>query len=300
MHANYQFDPNFQIFLNFNGGDRTWNNLMLFACLSTANTSRHEVSYRYWVNEATDLGYEVLFVADKPNPVHNIKILLPNKELYKYARQGVSFGDIDRGVKRITSAEYFIRNTTAGWLWIASDDVYIKNDRIPKMIKDLNTKYNTENENIVLGDCVECNEYRAFLQGGIGYILSRAAARKFIEYGPTWMKLINWCDDRDFNHFLNYIGLPRSKSAMPWGIGHVFVQKSYENFPNVSDCNPNYYQGGCGRGLYNVADLVGVHYSQDSVSEQYANRVFEWGDKNQDLYWYPDGKANPYLCRLKK
>jgi len=269
--------------------------------ISTEKSTRIRIMMDLWVNEAVELGYDILILSKPQNSIPNFRFLPPNQTYIKAAPKGVSKSDIDRAAKRITAAEYLIPETDNEWLWVATDDVFVFLPDLEKMMHTLSKRYNARTDKVLLGNCIAPSWMSiVFLQGGIGHVISRKTALLMKEKGIKWIQRLGNYDDMSFNRMLKILELNVSQCGSEFLSGSQIQDYVFPGFEKkLEECNNSFYYPKCQQPLYPFSSLVGIH---DTEFEKQVH-VFEILQKikqDQELYWYPlDGwpKFGPKLCR---
>ena len=68
--------------------------------------------------------------------------------------------------KRLTLANYFLKQTTADFFINPTDDVFVDYERINNFATTLGEKYDTENDYALLGNCITKGPF-SFVQGRV-------------------------------------------------------------------------------------------------------------------------------------
>ena len=74
----------------------------------------------------------------------------------------------DIQLKRYVAAKYFLEKTNYSWLWSSADDTIITVEKLDTIIQDLNYKYDTNSDLVLLGHCFSYEPWGDYPQGGIG------------------------------------------------------------------------------------------------------------------------------------
>ena len=198
--------------------------------------------------------------------------------------------NVDRAFKRLTLLDYFLKNTTAKYALISTDDIIIQTDRLEWFIKELDKKVlDSEKEVRVYGDC-HSFEYSEWLQGGIGYIFTRAAASLCLEKKEQWMEGFSQADDVEFTRLLQLIGVPMKDTEVSYLIGHTIEnipisQEFAEECPNLAV----YLEDKCGRGLHPLSDVIGYHQNDENGRESNMQSIRSLQKESDHFYWYNKG-----------
>lgn len=75
-----------------------------------------------------------------------------------------------------------------------TDDTLVDLDSLDLMMNEINQKFNTDKDTIIKGHLYALAN-KMYPQGGSGFLMSRVAAIKFLEFGHEWAKKLAWPDD---------------------------------------------------------------------------------------------------------
>ena len=269
----------------------------LFTINTTPNSSRPNIIYKNWIKNLKNTPHEAIFITrygdNLPMPHYIFHSLDDDKNLsFDYPNMKLTRELL---VKRYLSAKYFIQNTSYKWLWSLSDDVHIKIENIIPFIQELNSKYNTIRDHVLLGHCVTSRKNKfEYLQGGTGYVLSRKTAQALIDRGIDYINNVIVAEDYAFVDFRKSLGLTANQTASPYIYGHVygdfrkatpfnFINGSYH--PKIPHCPSltNIPKTKCyGQQLFPYKKLTGFHCSNLTLLYQYVNY---WEQKSHE---YPN------------
>lgn len=261
------------------------------------SSDRRTMMMNAWINEIVKKGHDYGFCTE--NPIEEDVKWIPLKNWMKYPRK---YDDnIDRENKRITMAEYFLKNTTADFYVNPCDDVFVDSSRVDELAEKLGRKYDTDNDLVFLGNCLRHNNHlETFLQGGSGYILTRKMAEKFVELSAQWINDTRSYDDLEVNKFLNYLNQTPKDAAAPYMAGFGFPMLDYGdfNFDNLKTC-PDFHDDLCGTGVIRIEDVYIVH------PNSWRPPVSMWNnfrkmllDKKHHYGYYSPKVFNVVLCRF--
>lgn len=259
------------------GLDRTTGDLLIGMITTNSNESQKRRGFmsKTWLYSLAPYDFDYLYCLDEKIPYHSI----PVNNKYRVRKNN----DVDRAAKRLTLAEYFLNHTNFNWLWIMTEDVSIDLDRVKRFIKNLNKQYDTNEEVVVLGNAVGVQV--CFLQGGVGSIFSRAAAEKFVEFGPTWVsKHVHKYDDVEMNAFLDYINKKPKDLDVGGFIGHLLNISTFgQPLPN---CSKTKVSTACGPAYHPIDNLFGVHWSLPPYGQNFIDIFREYEGKKIMYYNY--------------
>ena len=280
-------------------------NGIFFGVLTTPNCSRQQVAYDLWMKQVSMMyPHSVAFICDEGPYIPGVKYIKKNQSEWNlvFGHKNGWEADKDRAMKRYIGARYFLEHTNLKWYWCASDDNIIDYDKIDAMAYDLDTTYDTENDYVYKGHCIyNYIRYRTYLQGGIGYLYSRKAARKFVRMGMEYIKDTCDMDDIFFDRYIGDFHLGHRNISTRYMFGHGYELNFYNlsYFDTVPTCpnetaRPN---TACyGNDLYPLKDLVGFHESNVKNGLVHFKLLKKAGNLCKDLYYYFD-ILHLYVCR---
>ncbi|OHT13960.1 hypothetical protein TRFO_15727 [Tritrichomonas foetus] len=207
----------------------------------------------------------------------------------------------DLSIKLISQINYFIHNTSANWFLRITDDVFINTFAINNLLRNLNEnmKIDPMNDFFIGGHCLDYVK-EPLLQGGSGFIFTRAAAKKFLPNMKEWVRTVDYYEDWHFARSFPKLGWPIYNSTLPEFLG-LAPRKSHRFFVNhglsklfpkcPSEPPPLMF---CKRVMPRIVDTI-VWHDHKSYYEtvDWFNFVNQAPD---DLYWYQNGEF-PSLCR---
>jgi hypothetical protein len=170
--------------------------------------------------------------------------------------------------------------------------------RLPSFLSELSEKYNPLTDVVVRGDCV-VNENILFLQGGSGFICSRAAARLLTDL-TTFMELWEIAEDTTFGLFLDAIGIGVRNCCSGAFMGHgpdflADVEHAVKCPPKNTSRHPVPHH------LEPVRDLL-VYHKKDNI-ERYLKPVIENAESlfksPPELRWFADHDFWAETCTLE-
>ena len=144
---------------------------IFFGVISTPNSTHQKFVYDAWIRDLQIYSPEskAAFVTNEGKEIPGVLYLHPG-EKYEYYKKlkGAQPIDSDIVIKRYIGTKYFIEKTTFDWFWSISDDVLIFPEKIPHVINDLNSRYNTYRDSHLEGHCIYAMKHY-YMQGGSGY-----------------------------------------------------------------------------------------------------------------------------------
>jgi hypothetical protein len=122
------------------------------------------------------------------------------------------------------SLTYFLEKRREPWFYRGVDDSIMNLPRLPSFLGDLNSRFDPLTDVVVRGDCVMSKGY-LFIQGGSGFICSRAAARRLNNI-TAFMKVWALAEDVTMGLFLDSLGIGVLNSCSGAFMGHGTVLAS--------------------------------------------------------------------------
>lgn len=211
--------------------------------------------------------------------------------------------DIDRMQKRITMAEYFLKNTSCDFFINPCDDVFVDSERIGQLASILRSKYNTNEDMVMLGHCIfHCFVGGTFLQGGAGYLMSRKMATKFVYFAEKWLKESTTYDDVEITRFLSYVNQTPKDCASHFFAGFGFhALKKHDYDPKILPFCPNVTEPLCGTGVMKFEDVYIVHPDLPLMKpslKTWINFKNMLKDKKYHFGWYSNRNCRTKICRF--
>lgn len=213
--------------------------------------------------------------------------------------------DIDRMAKRLTGAQYVKNHEEFDWYWTLTDDVSIDIPEINKMLAKISLTKDPRKDIIILGECVAANWSsinKTYLQGGVGYILSRKATLEFLDYAPEWFKNSPKLDDVAIRVFIDHLNLTMNDVSIHQfhgtEIGFPFNQTTFEE--NIATCPKEYTPiDDCGYGnnnFYPIQELSALHLSNPKVNIREWSRIMNAKKTKKNIYYYHHTDFNITFC----
>lgn len=295
---NIDSTPNVEIFLS---GLR-----LLIIALSMPDNPRQTLAYNYnhkFINENTR--HKAMFITDPGKNLKNYSIVKPHDDLMKLTYvKGKKDGNRDRAAKRVSACKYFVENTTFDYVWVGTDDLYFDVDAIDPMLNDFSKQYNTERDVVFKGHIVDFGKC-VFLQGGSGWIVSRAGCRKIVKVGYEWVRRLFRPDDMATHELRGMLNLSIPETATHYMFGHYFKENVKFGFwkGNVTLCPekvPN-YRAWPNNKLHPLKELVGFHHwpNKNNAGEGVMTSLIDAKKHDKSLYIYGD-TFFIHICRKKQ
>lgn len=270
---------------------------LFFGLVTTESSSfRRNLIYNMWIKQIIKLGHDYVFCTqNKIEPKYN---WIPLKD-WSNSTYVIFNPDRDRENKRITMADFFLKNTKADFFINPTDDVFVDTSRIDKLAYILGKKYNTENDSVLLGDCI-IGGY--MIQGGSGYIMSRKMARKFVKYSKKWLNESKGPDDVEIRRFLSYVKKTASDTSSPYLSGRGFIGLESTNFDasKLSIC-PKYFDKTCNIGINKLEDTFLMHPNLRNITKDltvWSNFLKLQLDNKHKYGWHSNYNNAHTICVL--
>ena len=181
--------------------------------------------------------------------------------MFQKNNNSIAIKDRELHLKRYIGVKYFIEKTNYPWLWSIADDNIIITEQLDYLIQELNSKYDTNKDLVLLGHCISIPS-GSYLQGGSGYIMSRKFAKKFLKVAPYFFSFYKSYDDVDFMSIMNFFNMSLRNMASPYMYGHVCYTDN-NPFIRPSKCPSVIKNTLCyGNKLFPSQNLVGYHCSE--------------------------------------
>ena len=273
--------------------------LFFFGIITTDNSSnRQKHIFDFWISKAIQLGYDYVFMTDNKisGDYKYAKIYDSVKSLKTSSYQRSS--DINREQKRISVAKYFLEETKASFCFNPTDDVIVDTNKLYQLGIMLTMRFDTEKDIAFLGDC-ESFDKTIYIQGGTGYLMTRAGAREFLKNAEKWLIEAKHFDDLELEKMFRFMNLSSYDAMSPYFIGHPLVNFSDSNFDlkQIEYC-PEYWEPNCGQGIHNFNELIMIHESNISKHKIIKKNYELIQQDTQHRYGFYLKYPAAYLCIL--
>jgi hypothetical protein len=203
------------------------------------------------------------------------------------------------------SLDFFLRERDQPWFYRGTDDTIFNFRRLPSFISELEKEYDPLTDRIVRGDCVIYKKSPIYLQGGSGFLCSRAAARLIASYLDLFLEMWTMAEDTTFGPFLDVIGIGVRNSCSGAFMGHGAATLSIrtKNDPKrvMTPCPPmNLSRWPIPRHLEKLMDLL-VYHKKDNpgrtlqMTLKRADLVFS---AHESVRWFTEDNFWPRVCAL--
>lgn len=279
---------------------------LFIIALSMPDTPRQTTIYNYnykYINNYTR--HRAIFITEPGKNLNNYPIINMHEDLNKLTYvNGSKDRNLDRAAKRISACKYFIENTTFDYLWVGTDDLFFDTDSIEIMLSNFEKQYDTERDVIFKGHIIACGNYYYF-QGGSGWLVSRAGAKKIVKVGYDWIVNMADADDMATKYLRIMINLSIEETSTHYMLGHHFTKKVRDGFyKRRIDICPLELENSLiwpNNTLHPLKELVGFHnypYGNNEAQRVMMNLV-DAKTNDPSLYYY-GGIFTYTICRDRK
>ena len=195
----------------------------------------------------------------------------------------------DRGIKRITGMHYFLHNTTYDYYWSLTDDVALDLNNLDRLLYYLMKNYDSQRDDVFIGQ-----SFGNFLQGGVGFIMSRHTAAMVLPHSAEWISGMEREDDVETDKFRVYAKIKTIDTYSPFVYGeepNIFIEKRFWK-KNFSECDnkpipwsPN----------FRLTDLLALHARYVDVNEALQNLIHAKEEVNNLYFRYL--RAHIEICK---
>jgi hypothetical protein len=159
------------------------------------------------------------------------------------------------------SLTYFLEERNEPWFYRGIDDSFVNMRRLPSFISELSEQFDPLSDLVLRGDCVVSNGVR-FIQGGSGFLCSRAAARRLNNISE-FLRLWSGAEDVTMARLIDAVGIGVRESCSGAFMGHGpdFLDEA----ANAERCPPmNVSRMPVPHHLERVRDLLVYHKQEES------------------------------------
>jgi hypothetical protein len=222
--------------------------------------------------------------------------MLLNRKIRRFRK------DLDLGSKFFFALRFFLQNTSAQWIYRATDDTIINFANLGPFMRWLERRTNPLQDTAVVGHCVDLKRF-SFLQGGSGILFSRVAARKLVGYRDWFMAGLNRPEDVYLARLLAHTGMSLQEATCPYFIGHDIYPDHrtmlWNNCLNLLPRCPrleSIWIRHCRRFVRPVADLVFWHQEGRNRTLDQTIMFGKWVmAQPRNVQWWMNW-GRPHLC----
>ena len=236
---------------------------MFFGVHVHNDSKTQEILYWAWINQMhQQTKNEVIFFdLTRYNPKIPVKVI-PVVPYYCTGQELINLVEPQylgkefrlNAVKILTATKYFLYETEHEWFWSMSENCQVDYSNINNIINDLDEKYDTGKDIVFQGQCSHCWKY--YIKGECGMIMSRRAAKLFLEYGQQWIEFIDAVpEDIELSHFIKEAGLSTPETQSPYMLSHLITFPIHNQWylNKLSDCPSNPSTDQCQSSIYPIS-----------------------------------------------
>lgn len=195
----------------------------------------------------------------------------------------------------VYACQYFVEHSSASFLVRTMDDTFIHLDNL-KYLFEYFEKRNIDGDTpLFIGNCMDESNY---LQGGSGYLVSRATAKRIAEVGVEWIKTMKEVEDRDIWRLAKMTGIHSIyDGASPFFIGHLSRNFAKTPFNSYKKCvsNDSITMNHCRFEYMSLKKIVfwhdDYHVLKHKTFKKFIDKIPE------TLSYYPNGDY-PVFCHF--
>ncbi|EAX89151.1 hypothetical protein TVAG_409340 [Trichomonas vaginalis G3] len=284
---------NIKQYCNFSKGKQS---SIFFGIITIPNSDRRQYMWKFWIEKLLSTTQHQVKYITKPIIDLPELSLLPDHKWEKYEFNV----DRDRVVKRLTAAEYFLKNTTLDWYWTLTDDVFIDLNELDDLTSELDKKYDTNKDYVMQGNLLF--EESFYLQGGVGYIMSRKAVQHFLSIGFQYLEMCIWNDDMYGSYIYETMNIPDDQITNPRLIGEpvhknkLLLLKIYSNHKKFPICPKQTPKFGGYNGTYPIKMITAVHHNDIRYSRRFWIQLLKAKEANHNIRYYFEEKHITNFC----
>lgn len=179
------FDIEFRPIVLTSLSQRSENGRVFIGVITIPNSTRRYKPWTEWMYRLNMQNFHKAMFIEDPQNDYKDYYLQTNQSLMRLRRKlGTPQEDRDRAAKRVTGAQYMLKHNEFDWYWSLTDDVMVDTAAMDNYIAELSRVYDPKKDFVVRGQYIYRHKME-YLQGGSGYIFSRAAVEKFVEKEKT-------------------------------------------------------------------------------------------------------------------
>jgi hypothetical protein len=202
---------------------------------------------------------------------------------------------------------FFLAERAAPWFFRGTDDTLLNLRRLPSYVAELGARCDPWRDAVVRGDCVVYNSSPVYLQGGAGFLCSRAAAARILAGIDLFLDMWTTAEDTTFGPFLDAIGIGVRSACSGAFMGHgpakLRVKPAVDPRVRTIACpERNLNRTPVPWHLERVRDLF-VYHKKDSVGKRlqntlrHAELIF---NAAPEFRWYTEDNFWPKACIIQR
>jgi hypothetical protein len=180
------------------------------------STIPSEMDFEYWVVNYTRTNITSLHSVYPPDEFRSIfRLNRRPKRLRK---------DLDLSSKFFFGLRFFLENSSALWLYRATDDTIVNFGNLLPFMRYLNRQWNPLQQAVVIGSCIDTKRF-SYLQGGSGLMISRFAAAKLVDQRDSFLAKLSKPEDVSLTKLLAALNVSLKEATSEFFIGHDILTK---------------------------------------------------------------------------
>jgi hypothetical protein len=254
-----------------------------------------EMDFEYWVVNYTRTNITSLHSVYPPDEFRSIfRLNRRPKRLRK---------DLDLSSKFFFGLRFFLENSSALWLYRATDDTIVNFGNLLPFMRYLNRQWDPLQQAVVIGSCIDTKRF-SYLQGGSGLMLSRFAAAKLVDQRDSFLANLSKPEDVSLTRLLAALNVSLREATSEFFIGHdifpahrrIVWQKAFDRLPPCPD-TASIWKKKCRAFVSPVNDLVFWHQEGRNrtlgPTIMFAKMIL---GLPRHIQWWSN-KGRPHLCR---
>ncbi|OHT07351.1 hypothetical protein TRFO_24539 [Tritrichomonas foetus] len=284
------------------------------------NIGRVRHSLETWIPELRnaslyDIPYQVEIVFVSESEIENnlnIRTVISPEDRIKQDIQrinefnGPKEKDVPKVLKTFYALHDFYYNTNCDWFKHQDDDtgIYVPNFRM--MFDEYTSRFDPRSQIVAKGACTVDLKFAVnkgvedlYSQGGTGLLLSRKAAKFFLDNFDDWYKNFSFYEDRYVWRMLEKMGVTGESVSSTYFIGSeipLSAQKAlqYFQYDRIEECPAEHPLTRCKPEFYQLNKIVSYHREPD----------FYWlpfllkNHNIDDSIRFYDNRFKPKVCRM--
>ena len=208
--------------------------------MNPQNSSRIERAFGYWGKEFSEMFKESRFVMTSPYKIQNASQY--TFQTY-YNRSYVTIQNALLDFVQCLKDFYYHHDLD--WIIRTTEDCFVDLKRLPEFIRSMNSQYDGKKDLVIKGHLIKSKGSFFYLHGGSGWIMSRAAAKHFIDNESKYISYFLSCspkgDDTITYNISQIAGIPADSMSSEVFLGTPFDENSIDilknsYFTNTSIC----------------------------------------------------------------
>jgi hypothetical protein len=258
------------------------------------STVPSDISFDAWFVNFTSYNDTIRHFLYPPDEFREVMLL--NRKIRRFRR------DLDLGSKFFFALLFFLQNTSAHWVYRATDDTIVNFANLGPFMRWLGRRTDPLRNTAVVGHCIDVKRF-SYLQGGSGILLSRAAARRLVWHREWFMATLAQPEDVYFAKLLARTGISLANTTCPYFIGHdiyvhhrnMFWNRTLHLLPRCPD-RKSIWVRRCRSFVAPLADLVFWHQEGRNRTLGQTIMFAKWVmAQPRNIQWWMNW-GRPHLC----